>query len=196
MFSQCRYLYGSETHSTNVMLIKCAHAQTYSTHTFTPDKLNLPQLKENTDLFFRTTHALSTVCASSAIYRKYNISFKYFHWEINITHCYSIYVSAYCRRQSHSIQSVQKKKKNYNNSGTIHSYCPLDVFKAYHTYFTCFTYDTHQSVGSKTTADVQYTFSVEPDILLPKEIVVVQFSHQVFDTAIQHTVSPVHPHIH
>lgn len=98
-----------------------------------------------------------------------------------------------------SVHTVAGKAIRYslskrNNSGTIHSYCTLDVFKAYHTYFTCFTYDTHQSVGSKTTADVQYTFSVEPDILLTKEIVVVQFSHQVFDTAIQHTVSPIHPH--
>lgn len=82
------------------------------------------------------------------------------------------------------IQSVQKKKK----SGTRNSYCTLDIFKAYNTYFTCFTYDTHQSVGSKTTADVQYIFSVEPDILLTKEIVVVQFSPQVFDTAIPHAM--------
>lgn len=81
------------------------------------------------------------------------------------------------------IQSVPKKQKK-NKSGTTNSYCTLDIFKAYNTYFTCFTYDTHQSVGSKTTADVQYIFSVEPDILLTKEIVVVQFSHQVFDTAI------------
>lgn len=120
-------------------------------------------------------------------YIKYNISFKYLNWEVNITHCYSIYVSAYCGRQNH-YDTVCPKKINKKKSGTRNSYCTLDIFKAYNTYFTCFTYDTHQSVGSKTTADVQYIFSVEPDILLTKEIVVVEFSPQVFDTAIPHAM--------
>lgn len=148
-------------------------AHTYSTHTFTPDKLNLPQLKENRPFSLeRLMHLQLHVLPLQ--YIKYKISFKYLHWVVNITHSYSIYVSAYCGRQSHYDTVCPKKKKK---PGTINSYCTLDIFKAYNTYFTCFTYDTHQSVGSKTTADVQYIFLVEPDMLLTKEIVVVQFSH-------------------
>lgn len=54
--------------------------------------------------------------------------------------------------------SLSKKKKKKNQALWITSYCTLEIFKAHNTYFTCFTYDTYQSVGSKTTADVQYFF--------------------------------------
>ncbi len=80
------------------------HTHTVHTH------LHLPQLKENTDLFFRTTHALSTVLPLQ--YIKYKLSFKYVHWEVNITHSYSIYVSAYCGRQSHYDTVCPPPKKN------------------------------------------------------------------------------------
>ncbi len=188
MFSHGRYLYGSETHSTNVMLIKCAHTHIQYTHIYTWQiKLASTKWKHIPFSLERLMHFQLYVLPLQ--YVKYKISFKYLHWEVNITHNYSIYVSAYCGRQSHYdtvCPKKTKKNKTKKKTGTINSYCTLDIFKAYNTHFTCFTYDTHQSVGSKTTADVQYIFSVEPDILLTKEIVVVQYSHQVFDTAIPH----------
>lgn len=76
-------------------------------------------------------------------YIKYKISFKYLHWEVNITHSYSIYVSAYCGRRSHYDTVCPKKKKK---SGTINSYCTLDIFKAYNTHIHLL-YIQHTSVS-------------------------------------------------
>ncbi len=148
-----------------------AHTHTHTVHTH----LHLPQLKENTDIFFRTTHALSTVLPLQYI--------KYLHWEVNITHSYSIYVSAYCGRQSH-YDTVCPPPPKKNQALQIPIALLISLKLTIHTSLALHT--THQSVGSKTTADVQYMFSVEPDILLTKDMVVVQFSHQVFDSAIPH----------
>lgn len=73
MFCHGRHFWGSETHSTKVMLWLNAHKHT---HTIAPDKSDLPQLKR----FFSRTHALSAVLPWQCII--YNISLKYLHGQV------------------------------------------------------------------------------------------------------------------